>query len=618
MLRRTDNSLHSRKVSHNMIRKSLGCLAAVGVMLTGLAVFSSPATVSAAAEGAVTLTVSSGTGSTNFNMSLPSGAACTGSGSSGYRWETFIVSKAVDVSTLVFLDGPSAVGGSFTSSLTDTAGNVVKQKFPSSSPTGLISGIPQLNFSSLIGSGITTGAYKVGIACANLNSGGTVGRVDAGHYWEKVITVTNASTLAWTVGSAPDAPVLGGTLTADNGSLAGTFTHATSDPSTTGYTVSAVPTSGSTITAPLSAGATSFTITGLTNGTSYTVTVKATNSIGDSAASNSVSATPNPPARAAVTGLTATPVTGGVDLSWSAPSGTAPNSYDVAVTAGGSAITGSPFNTTSTTYSVTSLTAGTLYTFTVTPQHTSPYWATSASTSATPLASQVITSTITVTRPVGALVLTQRCGVHGALPLEAASLGFSQLPLLAASTDQTGTAPTVTGGGSDPGFSNYPVPVNGSGEPDAAYPTNCGLNLGAATFVSTGDAAGQYFAVAGTLDQISVVDTRDTDAGWSLTGSITDFTKGSESFSGNYLGWTPVVTSDSAASLEGYDQTVVAGSRVLPVGASGSGLSSPKVLASAAAGAGLGIAKLDARLRLLIPISANNGVYSATLTFTIV
>ena len=131
-----------------MIRKTLGCLAALGAMAVGLAVVTSPTVASAAAEGAVTLSASSGTGSTNFNMSLPTSASCTGAGSSGYRWETFIASKAVDVSTLVFLDGPSAVGGSFTSSLTDTSGNIVKQKFPSSSPTGLISGIPQLNLSS--------------------------------------------------------------------------------------------------------------------------------------------------------------------------------------------------------------------------------------------------------------------------------------------------------------------------------------------------------------------------------------------------------------------------------------------------------------------------------------
>jgi len=362
-------------------------------------------------------------------------------------------------------------------------------------------------------------------------------------------------------------------------------------------------------------GATGCVISGLTNGTQYAVTVVATNSVGNSGASNSVNGTPNPPARAAVTGLTATPVTGGVDLSWTAPTGTAPNSYNVVVEAAGTPIAGSPFNTANTNYSVTSLTAGTSYTFTVTPQHTSPYYATSASVSAVPLASQVITSTITVTRPVGALVLTQRCGVHGVLPIEPASFGFLELPQLAATISQVGTAPT-TGGSADPSFGEYPYPVDGDNVPNAVYPTNCGLDLGKASLVTTGDAAGQYFAISGSLDQISVVDTRDTDAGWSLTGSITDFTKGSDSFSGNYLGWTPVVTDDSDATMEGYDQTVAAGTRVLPDDAVG--LSSPKVLASAAAGAGLGIARLDARLRLLIPVTANNGVYSATLTFTII
>ena len=95
-----------------------------------------------------------------------------------------------------------------------------------------------------------------------------------------------------------------------------------------------------------------------------------------------------------------------------------------------------------------------------------------------------------------------------------------------------------------------------------------------------------------------------------------DVVGGGSSFSGNYLGWTPILTDDSDAGSAGYDQTVVAGPTVLPAFASG--LMTPKVLASAAPNVGLGIATLDARLKLLIPVTSRNGVYSAVLTFTII
>ena len=88
------------------------------------------------------------------------------------------------------------------------------------------------------------------------------------------------------------------------------------------------------------------------------------------------------------------------------------------------------------------------------------------------------------------------------------------------------------------------------------------------------------------------------------------------SFSGNYLGWSPVVTDTSDVTSAGYDQTVTAGATVLPDTATG--LATPKALSSAAAGAGLGIASFDARLKLLIPVSARAGTYNGTLTFTVV
>ena len=131
--------------------------------------------------------------------------------------------------------------------------------------------------------------------------------------------------------------------------------------SITGYIVTA---SDSTSSCSIADGvSTSCTVVGLIDGTSYTFTVTATNAAGTSSASapsSSVTplAPPGPP-----TGLSVTPHNQRVDVSWGAPSST-----------GGSPITGytvtasngtSSCSAASTSCTVTGLTNGTAYTFTV-------------------------------------------------------------------------------------------------------------------------------------------------------------------------------------------------------------------------------------------------------------
>jgi LPXTG-motif cell wall-anchored protein len=90
--------------------------------------------------------------------------------------------------------------------------------------------------------------------------------------------------------SAPGAPTIS-SVTAGDGTLAVAFTAGSAGSSpTTNYKYS---TDGVTYTALSPASTTSpFTITGLTNGTAYSVTIKAVNTVGDSTASNAVSGTP--------------------------------------------------------------------------------------------------------------------------------------------------------------------------------------------------------------------------------------------------------------------------------------------------------------------------------------
>jgi RHS repeat-associated protein len=131
----------------------------------------------------------------------------------------------------------------------------------------------------------------------------------------------------------------------------------------TSYTVTASPGGA---TASVSGAATSATVTGLTNGNSYTFTVTATTAVatsGASAASASImlAPVPDPP-----TGVTAAAGNGRAIISWTAPdtdNGEALTGYTVTTSPGGA--------TTSTSGSViaatvTGLTNGTAYTFTVT------------------------------------------------------------------------------------------------------------------------------------------------------------------------------------------------------------------------------------------------------------
>ncbi len=251
----------------------------------------------------------------------------------------------------------------------------------------------------------------------------------------------------------------------------------------------------------------------------------------------------------------------------------------------------------------------------------------------------VLIQDIEVTRPVGALVLTQVCGSHGSLAAEGSQTGFpSGLPAEPAIDGSTvaaptagGTAPTTgdtPGGPADPGRAGYPYPVGADGAPVATYPTHCGIDLGDSRFVRSGAGAGQFFAADGRLNQLTLVDTRDGDLGWNVVGQVDDFRAGPRTFSGSELGWTPVVTEDTPPFVDAlgavYDQVARAGSGVAANSPVADGLAGGRLLMAAdpfdpAGGTGgLGTAIADARLLLLIPVTAQSGRYTATLTLTAV
>jgi hypothetical protein len=253
---------------------------------------------------------------------------------------------------------------------------------------------------------------------------------------------------------------------------------------------------------------------------------------------------------------------------------------------------------------VDGLAPGTLYRFTVTrvdgPTVVSQV-------DAGPNAAGVVGQANSSTRPAGSLVMTVRCGTFGSLPSFSATSGV---------------------------FPGFPVrlPETAANDLDTAVSaaTACEPSLSDATLVSLdqdSQLGGSFFASWGQLGQVTVLDTRDGDTGWTLTGTSSDFVGSlGARFSGDYLGWIPVVTRDSARIPLGggqyYDQTVFAGPPVLPgTGvATGDGLSTgtANVLAAAGAGAGLGEARIDTRLLLLIPVASDAQTYASELTLSLI
>jgi len=594
---------------------------AVALLVSAAAVAGIAGTASAAPTGFATnqtVSVSSGTISTPFSFDLAPGSnACPGdTAAGGYRVQTFIASKSVNLSTLTYnASGPvNPGGGVYTSPLYKQSDNGRATGLATAATTAVVLDSAFTMAPTSFSGGIPNGVYNIGIACS---LGGATTR-----FWAHSITVSNGGTsFNWVLGEAPAAPVLGA-LTAGDTTLTGTFTAATADPAAT-YVVTTVPATVSTTVTP----GTPFTLTGLTNLTAYTVKVTATNAVG-SVDSNTQTGTPRRPAFAAPGSFVGTSAAESVVLTWTAPAGDSGRS---GYTITSPTAPGSPFTAAlgATTLTVTGLTANSLYDFTITANYTDPQ---SSGTPATvtgvkALANLQIIQDINVTRPAGALVLTQKCGVYGALDEETGyNGGFLDLPALSAVAAVTTDRSNKPTGETDARYDQYPyaVDANGSAVGQATYPTRCTINLSTAKLITTGARAGQYFTSIGRINQVTVVDTRDSDSAWNIGGIMSDFTKtgGGGSFSGNLMGWTPKMTDDSEPTLSGattavsYDQTVIQGDPVAPVQGLATGLKDGKSLGSAIAGKGLGIATLDARLKLLIPLTATDGTYTATLTFT--
>ena len=642
------------------LNRSLAALALLGVVAGGVAVtqVASAAPANMPIAGSVTL---SGNAASTTITTVPNPALCPGNTAvGGYTWSGFIAPQTSDMATLAFTT--TAVTGGFP--MLPVTGAPYLNK-PTDSD-GNITGLDPFRIPNYGGT-LTSGVYNVGVACVLAgqvavipNGAGTAD--DRAAVWATPITVTvtgsgASSTVSYTVGAPPVPPVL--TTSSYNGTSTATvnFTHATSTPVTSGY---AATITGSAVTGPvsISAGATSFQVTGFELGESISVSLVATNTSGTSAPSNVLAIT------AAVTDPAPIPVIVGnpfersaFDIDWAAPASlNTPVSYTVEIltapTTGAPVIvrTFPPVSSPTTILTVPAVPEGVgtpglpapaypigNYTARVTPVYAfgSGVTATPASQAFSVTPNTLVLQEITVTRPPGALVLTQRCGVYGGLPAFTAVDAFPGFPRaldavgnLFQTTDFSGTAPDIdVNPAGDRTTGQYtPDPFFAPSDLDAprypeigTYPSECGLSMATARLVTSGNLAGQFYTASGRLNQVTVLDTRDDDSGWTARGDIDDTFVGStgNTFSGDYLGWRPFVT-DTSDPVGGstYDQVVTAGDPILP--GTSNGLRGNPTLGQSQRDAGLGIATMDARMQLLIPASADAANYSATLSLTVV
>ena len=181
-------------------------------------------------------------------------------------------------------------------------------------------------------------------------------------------------------GGAPPVPA-GLAATAGNAQVALTWNASAG---ASGYYVQRGTASGGPYAQITAQGATSFTDTGLTNGTKYFYVVSSYNAQGASANSAEVNATPVAPAPGVPTGLTATAGNAQVTLSWTASSGATSYNVKRSTTNGsGYQTIGSP---TTASFTNTGLTNGTTYFYVVSAVNGAGESGNSTPASATPAA----------------------------------------------------------------------------------------------------------------------------------------------------------------------------------------------------------------------------------------
>ncbi len=333
--------------------------------VTGISPSSGPTT----GGDSVTITGTSFTGTTSVTIG---GSAATG--------------VAVVNDTTITATTPAGTAGAKDVIVTNSVGSGTGTSLYTYVAAPTVTGISPASGTDAGGTGVTitgtnlTGATGVTIGGSAatgitvINSTTITATTPAGTAGARDVTVTTiggtgTGTGLFTYLSAPGAPT-GATASGGDTQATVNFTAPTSDGGSTITTYTATSSPGGLTGTCAGPAACAITVTGLTNGTVYNFTVTATNAIGTSApsaASNSVTPAAGPTVPDAPTSVTATAGYGQATINFSAPAsdgGSAITIYTATSSPGG--LTGTCTGPTACAITVTGLTGGTAYTFTVT------------------------------------------------------------------------------------------------------------------------------------------------------------------------------------------------------------------------------------------------------------
>ena len=372
-----------------------------------------------------------------------------------------------------------------------------------------------------------------------------------------------------------------------------------------------------TVSADTQSTSTSYTVTGLTNGSSYTFRVSAITARGTGPASTaSAAATPSttpgqPNAPQATRGDTQ------VLLSWLAPAdgGSAVTGYKVEKEMGGNWTTVSAdTQSTSTSYTVTGLTNGTAYTFRVTAINANGAGtASSASASVTPVTLPGTPSNLTATPSNGQVSLAWSPGSGGGSSLtghsvEASTDGGTSWTTVIADTGSALGSATVTGLTNGTPYLFRVSGISGSG-------TGLPATLGSAVSPSTTPSAPTSVAATVGDQQVVLTWAAGATGGSAITGYTIERNDGS--------GWT-TVTANTQSTSTSYTATGLTNGtaytfRVTPLNVNGSGaaaVTSPAVTPIEAPGVPAQPTAIAATGSATVSVTAGTGGAPSSYTVT--